>query len=390
MQQDSAKRPLIVFGEDWGGHPSSTQHLMKRLAETREIIWVNSIGLRRPRLNRRDMARAANKIGKMFTPSRTPRAPRPAVPKNITIVQPQAVCWPGNRLASTLNAFLLPRCLKPALKSLEMAPILWTSLPTAIDAVGRLGESSVVYYAGDDFAGLAGVDHGPVTKQERQLVARADLVLAASETLTSQLRSDAIALPHGYDSALFSKPTIPARDLPMSGPVAGFYGSISEWLDQELVAKAAEMLPNWTFLFVGPVQTDIARLKKCDNIRFLGPRPHDALPRYSQHWTASLLPFCDNRQIRACNPLKLREYLATGRPVISTDFPALAPYRDAVDVIDGPAALATALGRAEETDTQACQRRAAAVAGESWDARADYLDKLLQRLPASTRERKAA
>ncbi len=110
--------------------------------------------------------------------------------------------------------------------------------------------------------------------------------------------------------------------------------------------------------------------RRLPNVSLLGARPHAALPSYAQHWTAGLIPFLDNAQIRASNPLKLREYLAAGRPIVATPFPAMLPYAEHLAVAATPEAFADALRATLLDPPGAAAARRAAVAGESWDARA--------------------
>jgi glycosyltransferase involved in cell wall biosynthesis len=226
---------------------------------------------------------------------------------------------------------------------------------------------------------LANVDHAPVLAFEAELVRRADLIVAASETLAARLPScKTILLPHGVDYDLFSTPAEPAPDLPSGGPVAGYYGSIASWLDMKALSRAARKLPAWQFVLVGPVSTDVSELRQLPNVSFLGPRAHRDLPRYVQHWTVSLLPFAENAQITACNPLKLREYLAAGTPIVSTPFPAVSEYRDLVEIAPADE-FGDAICRAGEDRARDWERRAR-VRHESWGARATDLARHLEQL----------
>ena len=362
---------LVVFGEDWDRHPSSTQHLVRRLAANSPVLWVNSIGMRRPKLSVRDFNRAASKV---FCRSRSTSPDSPASnsqPANLTVVSPLVVPWPGSSLAFAANRLLLSRQLLPRLAERGMKrPILWTSLPTALPALGQLGEKAVVYYCGDDFGSLAGVDHEPVLAMEAELVEKADLVLAASETLAARFpKAKTRLIPHGADIALFATPAVPAADLPRDRPVAGFYGSVADWINVELLAYAAAQLPDWQFLFIGAIETGVTPLRALTNVSFLGPRAHHELPGYAQHWQASLLPFRDCPQIRACNPLKLREYLAAGPEIVATDFPALNPYRDLISVAQSRDAFVAAIRASAAKPDRRAQRRAR-VSSETWEARA--------------------
>jgi hypothetical protein len=138
-------------------------------------------------------------------------------------------------------------------------------------------------------------------------------------------------------------------------------------------------MPDWTFILIGQAQTDVSRLRTLPNVRLLGPRPHEALPGYAQHWDVSLLPFRDTPQIRACNPLKLREYLAVGGPIAAIDFPALGPYRALIEVAKDANGFIEAIRRAT-ADTTSRERRRASVAQESWDARVKSISNLLESL----------
>jgi glycosyltransferase involved in cell wall biosynthesis len=261
-------------------------------------------------------------------------------------------------------------------------PILWTSLPTAVPLVGALGEGPVVYYVGDDFGALPGVDHEAVSAMERELVERSDLILAASEKLVSKFPADrTVFVPHGVDFARFSTPAPRAADLPASGRIAGFYGSIEDWVDVDLLARCAADMPDWTFVLIGEAKVNVEALRAAPNVRLLGPRPHQALPSYVQHWDVSLLPMRDTPMIRAGNPLKLREYLASGTPIAATDFgfPSLAPYADFMRATADPARFSQTI-RLAAGDKADAERRRARVANEGWDARARAVDALLEAL----------
>jgi glycosyltransferase involved in cell wall biosynthesis len=371
---------LIMFGEDWGAHPSSSQHFARQFATDRKILWVNSIGLRRPRFNRRDLSRLAHKFA-AATRKATGSAGRDPPPPGLTVTAPLALPFPGSGIAQWINRELLARQIRPALAGLRIEnPILWTALPSAVCAVGALGERAVVYYCGDDFGALPGVDHQAVLAMERRLVARADLVIAASEVLAARFPPErTLLVPHGVDLDRFTTPAPRAPDQPYDRPIAGYYGSISDWIDVELVAKAARDMPDWRFVLIGPIQTDVGALSAHKNVRLLGPLPHDQLPSHIQHWTVALIPFRDTPQIRASDPLKLREYLASGTPIATTPFPALAPFINLVAVGHDRNQFSQTI-RAAIADAARAPARRAAVAGQSWHARAKVVAAALERL----------
>lgn len=373
---------LIVFAEDWGGLPSSTQHLIKQLAKTRKVIWINSIGLRQPTFTLRDIKRAFNKLIATKVDSETPQTSVPVNP-HFQIINPRTLPAPRSHFARYIAKKLLLLQLKPIIKQAQLQnPILWTSLPTAVDVAGYLNESALVYYCGDDFSGLAGVDHATVAQREYELSLKADLIMVSSDKLLQQFPSSRTQLlTHGVDFTLFATPVARANDLPDNGrPIAGFYGSISAWLDIDLLAAIIKKMPHWQFVFIGATVVDTCKISIFENVTFLGPRDHSQLPSYCQHWTVSLLPFVDNAQIQACNPLKLKEYLAAGRPIISTDFAAITPYKGLVQIANNVDAMVEALNASEQLQTlphfsDALQSK---VINKSWESRATEVNHWLE------------
>ncbi|MFC6439292.1 glycosyltransferase [Bowmanella sp. JS7-9] len=370
-------RPLVVFGEDWGSHPSSTQHVVRHLADNHDVLWINSMGLRRPRFSLRDAKRLWQKITR-------PRLASSASPGHapFNVMEPYNLPLPGHPLARWSNSHLLAQRIRRQCSKLRLSrPILWTSLPTAVDLVSRLNEHAVVYYCGDDFSALDGVDHAPVAKLERELAERADLIVAASDVLASRFDpAKTQVLHHGVDLTLFRRRAPRPDDLPADKPAAGFYGSIANWVDVHLIADIARIAPHWQFCLIGEVKTDISPLKSLPNVRFLGPKPHHQLPAYLQHWQAAILPFVDNAQIQACNPLKLREYLASGTPVITTPFPAMRQYASLIQVASTPIQWLAALNVCAQDNPAARLARQYSVRSDSWQARSQQVQAWLNQL----------
>lgn len=313
------KTPLLVFGEDWGGHPSSTQHLIREISQSRKIYWVNSLGLRQPRLTSHDVKRAFKKLTSV-SPTKPANNTTNA---NIEVLNPLTLPAPRSSLARALAAHLTAWQINRRWPELQQArPWVWTSLPTAGDLRGRFNEQGWLYYCCDDFSSLAGVDHASVDVHEQQLVKAAEHVVVTSDHLAQKHRQHApMRVDHGVDMTLFADPKPMAKEITDARPCVGFYGSLDDWIDLARICRLALARPHIDFHLVGHIKSPCPE-QMPSNVHWLGPRAHAELATYSQHWKACLLPFKSTPQIHACNPLKLKEYLATGRPVISTDFPA--------------------------------------------------------------------
>jgi len=390
-------RPLIVFGEDWGAHPSSTQHIVKILGQNRPVIWLNSIGLRKPRLTGHDLLRLFNKAKSFFFTSNKNGITKQEN-SDFLIINPLVIPCASNWFTLYLSKKILKWQLKIASKKLNLSdPIIWTSLPTSVDYLELFSNAPCVYYCGDDFNSLAGVDHQFVAQKEKQLIEKSSFIFTASEKLLDKFPSDkAVNIPHGVNFSLFSQNVeYTPGDLPLGKPIAGFYGSISSWLDQSLLVQTIEALPHWRFVFIGKIDCDVDKLEQFSNVYFLGTKPHNDLPKYIQNWNVAILPFVNNKQIQMCNPLKLREYLASGTPIVTTDFNALNGYRKYLQIADSakPFYQAILLANAEIVPavnfdkldsiddliaiTNIKQSRKEAVMDESWESRASDVQRYL-------------
>lgn len=363
---------IIVFGEDWGGHPSSTQHLISHRPSNWRVIWVNSLGLRHPTLSKHDLKRIFTKLVSIFRrtaptpPSETEQQTNPPD----VVLNPIALPWHGWLFIRWLNGYLLAAQLKKALQRTGAKQYyLWSSLPSAVSVWKRLKPIKSLYYCCDDFSGLTGVDHKWVSHLEHELAEQASEIIVTNKALAQRFPQDKTHyLPHGVDFKWFSQSHQTPNDLPAS-PVAGYYGSVANWLDQSLLAKVALALPNWNFAFVGPVSCDISALEKIPNIHFLGTKPHKQLASYARNWDVSLIPFLDTPQIRGCNPLKLREYLATGNPILSTPFPEADNFSDCIQIATGSASWVSYLKSDPQIapSANAAEAKQQAVKPFSWD-----------------------
>jgi glycosyltransferase involved in cell wall biosynthesis len=258
--------------------------------------------------------------------------------------------------------------------------ISWFVVPHPGPLAGTLGEKLVVYYCIDDYAALPDVDSDEVGRLDADLTRRADQVFVASPSLLEskrKLNPKTEHSPHGVDVQLFAQASHPStvvapQAAKLKHPVIGFFGLIEAWIDLDLIAWLAHSRPQWTFLMIGRVAVDASCLKDLPNVVLAGPQPYRTLAGWAHAFDVSIIPYKPTRQVLNSNPLKLREYLATGKPVVAVSIPEIARFAEHVRIASDREAFLQAIEGALATDSPAdAQRRMAAVAGMSWEARVE-------------------
>jgi len=369
-------RNIICIASNWFYDPTSKHHVMRELSRRNHIVWVNYHGSRRPRIASADASAVWAKLREWTAGPRR-------VADNITVVTPLVAPLPGSAAAAALNRRLLVRQIRRVLGDLPERPVqLWSFAPDVDYLCGCFGEEAVVYYCVDAFSAFTGYDRDAILAAERRLAARADLVVTTSRSLTESKRGlnpNMIEVTHGVDHAHFATATDAATQVPddiaaIPGPRLGFWGLIQDWIDVDLVAALARARPDWSIVLIGEAATSMARVGGLANVHVLGRRPYERLPAYARAFDVGLIPFRINELTRAVNPIKLREYLSAGLPVVSTPLPEVARYRALVHVADGAAAFVAACARAlgEQTPAQAAARQQA-MAEETWPVKVEMI-----------------
>jgi glycosyltransferase involved in cell wall biosynthesis len=151
-------------------------------------------------------------------------------------------------------------------------------------------------------------------------------------------------------------------------PIAGFIGLVQHWFDVELMAAVARRMPEVSFVVVGDCQVDVGALAALDNVFLLGRQPYASLPAYCAAFDVGLIPFVRSSMTENVNPIKLREYLAAGLPVVSTALPEVHGFAPDVLLADDAEAFVRCCRSAIESVTPGSRRvRSAAVADQSWE-----------------------
>lgn len=378
---------FVVFGDDWGRHVSSMQHLFGHLVDRHTVIWVNGIGHRVPSFSSGDVRRAAAKAVAMVSGRRGHRE-TPAVqgPRPAEVIAPRVLPWHHRGLVRVFNRRTLLRQIGGALARHAggRAPILVTGSPPSVVVAGRLGERFGVYYCMDDFSALPSVSGWMLQPLEAELLRRVDATVATAEALTAMRRPASGAtmyLPQGVNHAHFETPRPIPEDLAkLPRPIIGFAGGVSDCVDQAIVRALARRFSSGSVVLVGPLTTANWRVR-ADNVYLLGARPYADLPAYVQAFDVATIPYVHNDWTRSVDPLKLLEYVAAGVPVVTTGLPEVRKYAHLVQVAEGPESFVDAVAAAQGIDRAVLARHRAAVRQHGWAQRAaafeDWLDQQL-------------
>ena len=368
-------RDMLCFSHDWTGDPLSKTHLMRLLARDNRILWVNSIGYRAPNFgSKQDLGRIARKIKQATEPVRE-------VERNIFVLNPLAIPGVRSPWLRKWNSRFLSWQIRRATSRLRFKrPINWVFNPAAGDVAGTLGESEIVYYCVDEYTKFSGVDTSTLLEIERRLIEKSNLVVVSAERLMQPKSSStrpAVLLRHGVDydhfrTALDADIEIPGdlKDLPK--PVIGYFGLMSEdWIDLPLLVHLAKSLPNCTLVMLGKSTMDMSELERLPNVRLLGRKPYDSLPAYCKGFDVSIIPFPISEVTLNANPLKAREYLAAGLPVVSTAIPEVEAL-DSCLIAKSPEEFVSCVMKALRHPGPNLER-SATMRSESWSARIEEL-----------------
>ncbi|MGD1096490.1 MAG: glycosyltransferase [Bryobacteraceae bacterium] len=226
-----------------------------------------------------------------------------------------------------MNSRFYAWSLRRACKKLGLQkPITLTFVPSSADVAGSLGERCVIYYCVDEYSQFRGADRTAILEMERRLIEKSDLVVVSASRLHESKRAynaNTVLITDGVDVGHFRKAclaeTAILEDCPRPpGPLIGCFGLIEDWVDLELIRHLALARPGWSFVLIGEVRTDTSCVRELPNVHLLGRRTYQSLPGYCKAFDIAILPFVVNELTLAANPLKLREYLAAGLPVVAT------------------------------------------------------------------------
>ena len=375
---------VILANAEWDWSTRvNCHHIAARLAENNRVLFVDTIGGRTP------APREVNKILRRL--QRIAGGVR-FVRENLTVLSPFVLPIYGSERVRELNTTLLAQQIRLALpRDVKSKPILWLFLPSLVGLVGRFDEKLVVYHCIDEHAANPNVPSQQVREWEARLLKIADVVFTSSSTLYEAKRAfnpNTFYLPNVADTEFFAQARDASLPIPddlkdFPHPLAGYVGNISAYkVDVDLMCEVAQRKFDMPFVLIGPIgrgdpSTDVSKLRAQPNVVLLGDRPYQELPRYVKAFDVCLIPFNQNESNRGSLPMKFFEYLGAGKPVVATDLPTLAEFRDFFYAVHNVDEFVHALDSAVNEDAAKVEARMKLARQYSWSSRMQELGALV-------------
>ncbi|MFH1681177.1 MAG: glycosyltransferase [Candidatus Eisenbacteria bacterium] len=384
---------IVCFGwSDWDPDSQTWNRVLERLAHRNRVLFVP------PPLERTEV------LGSRFAPNGRGGGIRHIQDHLYVFRYPRHLptFYKPGLLVRAIEKLRI-RTLQSALRDIGGSdPILYLLHPKFRPYIGKLGEKLVVYHVLDEYAGYIGANKERLRTEEDALLDRADLVFCVSPSLRAskaEPHRNVHFVPNGVPFDRFSLAAsgnleVPEEIAALPRPRAGYVGRVCDKLDFLLLRDTARLLPEVTFCFAGPVLV-VTRESRAlfeewsalPNVRLLGTRRREEIPAAIAGFDVGLLPYELSPETRHRYPLKLHEYLAAGRPVVSVPLSCLEGFEDLVRVAPHPSGFAASIRMAlSEGPEEALERRLSVAKRHDWNRIVLRIDGLIgERLGLSTR-----
>jgi glycosyltransferase involved in cell wall biosynthesis len=398
---------VLISSIDWEFNWQGHQEIATRLAAAgNRVLYIENMGVRAPRLHdaRRVVQRFFHWAGSL------PDGGVRQVSPGLYVCSPLILPPFGSAARRQVNRRVLFPLLLRAIEKLRFKPdVIWTFLPTdtATDLVRlfKKTQAVVVYYCIADFAELSPHTNA-ILSSEHMTIELSDVVFAQCQELAERCSfagRKAHVFPFGVNISRFANEKLRSNGAAQSPtastspsstntfmselprPVIGYVGGIHKYVDTQMLAAMARARPEWSWVLVGPLQTSVRELKRIPNIYLAGPKVHRELPRYIRDFDVGIVPYKSNGYTATVVPTKINEYLAVGKPVVSTDLPEVIAFNNHHDIIiTSPnhasqfiASIEKALSASTENDV--ITRRQTVAALHDWDGCFAQMTQLIER-----------
>ena len=378
MNSDVQFDNILVFAPPWGLIKHRPHHLMRAIIKSSrgKVLYIE------------DTAMGAYRAWLRFWSIVRKVEPRLFVMKSFKLIPYQSkISW-----APRINMRIFAFAVRLVSKIMGLRNVvLWHWSCQSHEYTGMLGEKLVVYDSVCETS-LFSWTTPEIRAMERELLRKSDLAFAATEPLRQIAavdNPDTYLVSQAVDWDYFEKASEktggkPAELASLKGPIIGFTGNIHEWLDGTTLRVCAQKKPEWQIILIGPVrnigetQKEIAKIRDLDNVHLLGAKPYDQLPRYVAWFDVCIIPYRLNKTTLVSETVKFYEYLATGKPIVSTALPPLKRWSDVVYLADSPEEFIECIEKALQEPPSSAARRRQLARENTWDARAQTAIKLIQ------------
>ncbi len=376
---------LCFGGIDWWYHNRAhiDPQLTKRFAKVGKALYINSIVMTRLKTgeNRMFLKKVIRKLKSILRGLKKTE-------EGFWVYSPFSVPVHHIGWAKCFNDVILRCQISCVIYWLGIHnPIVLVANPAAVDIALKMKKNKVIYQRTDRFEEASGIDVEVILRCDQKLKTESDLTIYVNTKLyeeeSSQCRK-AFFLDHGVDFELFAsaeeKTVMPPEIADIPKPIIGYFGETSgHSVDIALAEKIADLLPEMSFVYIGTISPDCRTLMAKKNVWMLGQKDYDRIPQYGKCFDVAILPWIKNRWTEAANPIKVKEYLALGKPFVSTPvFTQIQEYLDVTYVANTPEEFAYSIVKAlNENNPERIAARRKKVEASTWDSKAQLvLDEL--------------
>ena len=376
------KQIVCLATSPWYPIPTRKQQVMSRMEDAEILYFDPSITYLAPLKDKlaRPKLKAYKNSGEEVKPGLTVYALPPVLP-----------FFNKFRFVNKLNQKRIAHYVRKRMAQHGMKdPVLWVYSPVTVDCVDQIPHSALVYDCVDRHSAYGGLMNPRlVDDMELELAAKCRQVFATATGLAERLKKaneNTVFIPNGANFERFSQA---AEDLPcpedmeaISKPIFGFVGALQECIEYGFLEAAAKAHPEWSFVFIGRENpgVDLSHLRSMENCYFLGLKPNEQLPAYIRQFDACLNLFASGDLSKDVSPLKFYEYLATGKPIVSTPQPdQVMEFTPLIHIAATAEEFSLCLAASlEDTDPSRTAARMAEGRKSSWDARVAQMCEILQ------------
>lgn len=374
---------IICFaGEDWWyHHPHSKNHILKRMARDNRVLFINSLSMGLPSVSNPDFFLKIRRKLRSYTKWLR------RVPEGLYVMTPISIPVFGPKWAQTMNRWLLWVQIRVAMWFCRIKnPILWVAIPSAAVVAEKLPSKLLLYQVSDKYEANedSALNRDIVRGFDTRLKAIADVVMYSGRKLFEEAREpQKYFLEQAVDYEHFACSDVSTAEeiASIPQPVLGYFGAMDYVMDVDLIDEVSRRRSDWHWVFIG-LRSNLLTIN-APNVHFLGPKPYSRLPEYIRHFDVCVLPWkLTNVFTSYGSAIKVREYLATGKPVVMAPLyeylhaPGVKFYKNAAEFID-------AVEAAIQCDTEHDQKlRQGHVKNSTWDVRTRELSKLISNLLA--------